>query len=252
MKILIYVPLAPNRPRIYARTITSLFTLNYKPYVDIVFGKQDEIITSDHNHDNKYANIRDKHNHARDIVLNNDYDAVLFVENDMIIPEDALDRLLEVNADVAYGLYISRHGWRRWLAFKSISDIAGVSFSNDPQYAKQQWGNVVTTEGVGMGCTLIKRNVLERISFRTHPENLVADDWMFAIDCKDNGFIQKHHLGVVCGHITPTGEILWPTNTNDTLHMVDFLDTSNMVLLDKNNPLVLDVGRNGIVVNKVI
>lgn len=251
MNILIYIPLAPLRPRIYARTITSVFTLKYDHYIDLVFGKEDNIPTSINNKSDKYQNICDKHNHARSLVLNNNYDAVLFVENDMIIPEDTLDKLINADADVAYGLYISRHGWRRWLAFDSISDIAGVSFSQNINKAKERWGQVVNTQGVGMGCTLIKRNVLEKIEFRTHPDNMVADDWMFALDCKQLEFTQKHDLSVICGHITPTGEILWPTNTNDTLHYVEFLDANNMVILDKENPLSLDVGTEGIAINRI-
>ncbi len=102
-----------------------------------------------------------------------------------------------------------------------------------------------------MGCTLIHRNVLEKIKFRTHHENLVADDWMFSLDCRMHGFVQKHDLSVVCGHITPNGEVLWPTNKNDTLHYVEFLNMENLVTVDQDHPLELNVGKYGIAVNKV-
>ena len=45
------------------------------------------------------------------------FDALLLVENDMILPPDALLKMAAVDADVVYGLYVNRHGWRKWLAY---------------------------------------------------------------------------------------------------------------------------------------
>jgi hypothetical protein len=96
-----------------------------------------------------------------------------------------------------------------------------------------------------MGCTLIKRNVLEEIRFRLHDgthswiveeyekqykkiginpyqdrRQMVCDDWLLAMDAQHYGFSQRANLGVVCGHIN--GEsVLWPDPEIDKLFRVD-------------------------------
>ena len=70
------------------------------------------------------------------------------------------------------------------------------------------WGNVIDTTGVGLGCTLIRREVLEAIPFRV-VDKWIANDWYFALDVAEKGFTQAHDCGVVCGHIDGY-RVLWP------------------------------------------
>jgi hypothetical protein len=51
-----------------------------------------------------------------------------------------------------------------------------------------------------MGCTLIRRCVLEQLIFRTH--RMACCDWGLAMDAQEYGFSQRCDLGVVCGHMT--------------------------------------------------
>ena len=76
------------------------------------------------------------------------------------------------------------------------------------QEREAMWGKVVDTAGVGLGCTLIRRDVLEAIPFRVKDE-WIANDWYFAIDAREKGFIQRHDCSVVCGHIDGY-RTLWP------------------------------------------
>jgi hypothetical protein len=131
----------------------------------------------------------------------------------MVIPPLALERMSRVEADVVYGLYVSRHGRHQWLAFSTLAGppdkYAGQSFSGSPELCKSAWGSVVESAGVGLGCTFVHRRVLEAIRFR-NPDGMVANDWHFALDVKAHGFHQAHDCGVVCGHIA--GEnTYWPT-----------------------------------------
>jgi hypothetical protein len=242
MNVLVYVPMAPTTPRIYARTVQSLFTLDWADELPIVFGRNDTP------KGDKYADLRHKHNAARRMALDGNYDAVLFVENDMVLPADALRRLVAVDADVAYGLYVNRHGWNRWLAFFNIAGYGGVSFSQDEERMRDAWGNVRESKGVGMGCTLIHRHVLEAIEFRNAPDDAVADDWMFALDCAERGYRQAHDFGCVCGHITPDGKVLWPNPDTPTRYSVEFLGKREEVRITKDNPLVIPVSMSGAVV----
>ena len=223
MKILVYVPLAPMTPRIYARSMTSIMTLQWYEPLDIMFGKHD--MTEYPGHDAGYLNLLEKHNRARDLVLSGGYDALFLAESDMILPTLALERLAQIDADVAYGLYVSRHGAHQWLAFDHISEkpYSGASLSADKLLAQAAWGQAVETQGVGMGCTLIHRHVLEAMPFRC-PDTQVADDWFFSLDCKTRGFRQVTDCGTVCGHIqgAPDPKIFWPEA--DGSYSVQFFD----------------------------
>jgi hypothetical protein len=209
MKILVYVPTSPYRPYIHKQTIDSIFDLKWTEPLQIVFDHQD--IKGMRSIDVGGINNAQKLNRARDIVLNNNYNALLTIDSDMIVPAITLERLTRVKADVAYGLYVSRHPDHKWLAFTELNEISGRSFGESPELCQKSWGKVVETAGLGNGCTLIHRNVLEKISFHFFVGRKGAPDWHLSLDCQKEGFTQMHDLGVVCGHINPEGtEIYWP------------------------------------------
>jgi len=89
--------------------------------------------------------------------------------------------------------------------------------SNFPELAEkgfqQGWLEV---SGVGFGCTLIYRRVLEKLEMRggDHP----APDNYFATDCLRAGFKQVCRFDVQCGHIN-NDVILWPLG-GDNLNTV--------------------------------
>lgn len=218
MKILTYCPLAPDKPKIYMRSLQSIFNLTWPEPMPIIFGREDNPLTE------HYVNLTAKHNQIRKMVLDGGFDALFLVEYDMIIPPSALLRLARLPFDVSYGLYCERHKLHRWLSFFYIDDIAGVSYSQDAERAEAAWGMACETAGVGLGCTLIKRKVLEQIEFRSHPTNMVADDWLFSLDVKAQGFTQGHDFGVMCGHITNRGDVIWPDIDASGFYRVEFLN----------------------------
>jgi hypothetical protein len=208
----------PFNPRIYPRTLASILELRVAN-CEILLHREDMQIETESRW--SMENITAKYNRARDLVLAGGYDALLTVEADMILPRNAVQRLLTVEADVAYGLYVSRRHKHYWLAFSELGpENKGRSLSEDPERARESWGQVVETAGVGMGCTLIHRRVLERIPFRRVIDGM-SNDWYFALDCQAAGFRQAHDLGVICGHID--GEaVYWPEPFVDKLYRIDF------------------------------
>jgi hypothetical protein len=169
--------------------------------------------------------IADKYNAGRTKALEGGYDAMLTIESDMVVPQDAITRLLACDADVAYGMYIFRRMPYAWSAYSYMFEEArmtGIPLSNVPERARADWGKVVDVDGVGLGCTLIKRHVLEASPFRADG-GLHADgtrshcDWYFAIDVLNAGFTQRCDTGLLCGHITELDRdgkvnpsVLWP------------------------------------------
>lgn len=176
--------------------------------MDIHYGRGDLIANPSWTEKND--NITYKYNTARKMALDGGYDALFTVEADMILPPLALERMTRIEADVVYGLYVSRHGKHPWLAFSRVTpEIRGSkSFDEYPDLMQAAWGRAVETVGVGMGCTLIWRHVLEAIPFRNTDE-LIANDWYFSLDLQAGGYMQKHDCGVVCGHIEGD-RVYWP------------------------------------------
>lgn len=242
MKVLVYVPLAPKTPKIYARTISTIFGMDWDEPLPIVFGREDNPKVS------KYQNLADKHNEARKMFLSGDYDALFMVENDMVLPKDTLSRLVDLGSDVGYGLYCSRHGRYRWLAFLEILGYHGISVSDSDNLAKEYWGQIRETKGIGMGCTLISRKVLENIFFRTEPGDIVADDWLFSLDCIQKGYKQVHDFGLVCGHITNVGapRIIWPDPDAPFSHRIELFDKSQITPVFQGQDVEINIGSFGV------
>lgn len=171
--------------------------------------------------------ILDKYSAARQAALTGGYDALWCVESDMLVPPDALARLLAANAGVAYGLYCFRRPPWDWSAFIGMDteSMLGYSLSGLPDRARKalREREVIETDGVGLGCTLISLDTLERVPFvlnkgKQHGEGTDAAhfshcDWYFALDCVEAGIRQVVDCGVVCGHITPhpAPSVLWPS-----------------------------------------
>lgn len=136
---------------------------------------------------------------------------MLCIESDMILPKDTITRLLDCEAHIAYGLYALRHaGHRTWSAALSVEDKKMISVSEDSEQARAAWGTIGDVQGIGQGCTLIRREVLEAIPFRLWKG--VSCDWPLAIDARKQGFTQRCNYGLLCGHmsLTPSPVTLWP------------------------------------------
>lgn len=227
MKVLVYCPLNPNYPRLWGRTVQSIFRLEWDKPLDWMFSANDNPYPKQ-----PYKNVTHNYNRARERVLEGGYDALLTIESDMIVPEFALRALVQADADVAYGLYVWRHGRRKWSAYHFMSETTGDSLSDKPDYARAVWGQTIPVEGVGLGCTLIYRDVLEAIPFRVNEDKQnFSCDWYFALDCLEAGAIQKCNTAVVCGHCSyePWPQIIWPDPQQEKLYRIESLEIPKVV-----------------------
>jgi len=204
MKILVFCPTNPKWPHLYGRTMHSLLRLRWEGVLEYLIMRGDSPL------EDRHDRITWKYQRGREAFLRGDYDAMLTAEADMILPGEALERLIDVGADVAYGLYCFRNHPHRWSAYEEVREESAKAISDDAESAWEAWGQVIPVAGVGLGCTLIRRHVLEELDF--HREETPSCDWDFAIDCQSKGFVQKCDLGVICGHITsePRFRIIWP------------------------------------------
>jgi hypothetical protein len=86
---------------------------------------------------NPYANITRKYERGRQMALDLGYDAMLCLEDDIIVPRDTLTRLLACDADIAYGLTCWRHGTPVWSArVEEEGQPLGRVLSETPERAR--------------------------------------------------------------------------------------------------------------------
>ena len=245
LKILAIPPLHPKygvRPVTWA-SINQAITA-YDGPIDWVISHNDNPLNEG------FENVTRQHNKARDILLAGDYDALLSIEADMIVPADAISRLIEADADIAYGIYVWRHRPQRWNTYNEVDLFGGWSYTMYPDMAREAWGTVRDVAGLGMGCTLIKRRVLEHLPFRLYDgrtddwimdvhgaemarhgidpyrprPGMFCDDWLLALEAQHFGYSQRANFNLICGHIDGT-TAYWPDIDADKLFRAEQLAT---------------------------
>lgn len=148
------------------------------------------------------------HNILRQKVLDGHYDYLLILDQDVIPPTDVIERLMAHDKDVVSALYFGHHDIGNgeiqvmpfaWVFSKDLGDWDHTGYLLDDEvWEKQQ---LVKIAFAGMGCLLIKRQVLEKVLFRYSSEMDAWDDRWFGVDVWANGFEFYLDNTVKCQHL---------------------------------------------------
>ena len=160
----------------------------------------------------KRGNVVKQYQKARERTIKDGFDAVLFIEHDMIIPPDALVKLADVpQADVVYGVYLWRHGSPMVNILRYVDSVnTDQSLDFFPTELAKAWKQkIIRCSGLGFGCTFIRRSVFDKVKIRKPPDGDYPDGPL-ASDCQRLGLKQYARFDVECGHIREDGFILWP------------------------------------------
>lgn len=147
-------------------------------------------------------NVTAQYQAAWRMVIEDGYEALLTVEHDIRIPPQAIERLMATAADVVYGVYLFRtwpalNAWR----YENQTNL-GMSLSNYPrELERMRQAGAGLVSGIGMGCTLIRRHVIEQIPLHDNPDG-GACDIPFAEDCLRKGLRAVARFDVLCSHWT--------------------------------------------------
>jgi hypothetical protein len=150
-----------------------------------------------------HANVLAQYKQAQYVFLAGDWDALLTVEHDNVLPDSgAVQRLLDTPGDVVYAPYVLRHGVAVLSTWQYIGDRnIGESLTLHPdELAKAKAANAYRICGVGMGCTLFRRHTLEAIEFRKGDGESYAPDIPFAQDALHKGFVSYGRFDVPVLH----------------------------------------------------
>lgn len=204
MRILIAVPTFES---IYPDTFKSIYDLDVSGH-DVAF----EFVRG-------YDCATARNKIAR-LAINGGYDYVLMVDNDVVLPKDAIVNLLDDPKDVCLGYYAHRDTdniYRGRTCVCKLLTAEGVRYKNYPlesEYTAEEISTLkangeykVRIHGGGMGCALIKTDVFNRTAYPWYDwanykdGGMLSEDLYFCENCRKNSIQIYTETRVNCGHM---------------------------------------------------
>lgn len=115
----------------------------------------------------KYENCHRNRNDLRERALQTDADYFLFLDDDVVLPPEAVKILVRAGKEVVGGYYqilgTDKYVCGRWVADNTFCNFSSVL------------PGLFSTDTVGLGCALISRNVLEKVKFESRTELFCKD-----------------------------------------------------------------------------
>ena len=196
MSILIAVPTFET---IYPDTFTSIYGLDTGDHAvlfDFVRG----------------YDVATARNNIAQKALDAGVDAVLMVDNDVIIPDDALMNLLEDPVDVCLGFYAHRNKDNEYTGKTNLCKLGEFNYTmqytaTELKALNQSGITKFQIHGGGMGCALIRTDVFRRIKYPwydwvNYPDRgTLSEDLYFCEQCKAAKIPIYSDTRVGCGHI---------------------------------------------------
>lgn len=148
------------------------------------------------------------HNLLRKEVLEKGYDYLLNLDQDVIPPADAIERLSSHKKKIVMGLYFGHHFVEQlneqrimpfaWNFTENKNEFGDVRYINPEETFEPGLIKIAFT---GAGCMFIHRSVLERIKFRYDDKYDAWDDRWFGFDAYEKGFTVYLDNTVKCRHL---------------------------------------------------
>jgi len=114
-----------------------------------------------------------------------DYDYLYFIDSDLVIPEDAIEKLLLTEADIALG----------WYFHKRFGDI---TLSWDDNGIKNKY--IIETDIGGNGGVLFNKKIIRNVRYNLY-NGTNAEDLVFYNKAKKMGFTVRGNLGLYYQHL---------------------------------------------------
>jgi len=199
--VLIFTPVL----RLEAETVQALMALEWDGPVSFLLQRDNPTGDGKKDHLHQYRR-------ARKTFLQGPWDAMLIIESDLVPPPDTLKKLAALQSDCSYGVYRFRvsNVINIFEKYPGKSKNLGQSLSIKKPLLKRAVAlGKYPCSGAGLGCILIRRQVLESLDFRLE-RNMAHCDTYFNQDVLQAGFTQMADFTVICGHKDLDGVVLWP------------------------------------------
>ncbi|MAG47692.1 hypothetical protein CL617_03725 [archaeon] len=154
------------------------------------------------------ARVIEAHNKLREYMLSNNFDYLLVLDQDIIVPKDVLEKLLFRGKDAISGLYFGHHqlpnGENKVMPFawafmnKNQGHWGDVRYLND----EETWNDkLIEIAFSGMGCVFLSKKVMEKIKFRYDEKIDSWDDRWLGFDLAKEGVKFYLDTNVKCKHL---------------------------------------------------
>lgn len=222
-KILIGVTCHDSKQYVIDLFIKSIRNLDYEAdivfvdnskevsYSDYIRNEGFEVILSNNKSDSTYERLKDAYNVLRSYFLEKDYTHLMVIEQDVIVPKDTIQRLLNHKKDIVSGLYYLKD-----LPCVMVGEVKDVPPGREREFRfekkayfydfidkKKLNGDLIEIFAAGLGCCLIKKEVLEKIEFRIDRNGNIFkghNDMAFHFDCRAKGYQVFLDSSIECEH----------------------------------------------------
>ena len=187
-KILIAVPTFET---ILPETFKSIYALNTKGHdVDFDFVKG-------------YDCARARNEIAKRAMEGN-YDYVLMVDSDIIIPENTIECLLQSPVDIVYGFCPRKNTTEKK---STVYKIGKPNFEDCYLFDNLPALTRVEVKGAGAACAMIKTDIFRKLKYPwfkyvSYPNNTyLSEDLYFCAEAGKAGYVMWADTRVRCGHL---------------------------------------------------
>ena len=196
MNILIGVPTFEN---VSVETFTSIYNLIFPQEIE-----KHELFFA------KGYGAAQSRNIIAKYAIQNEYDYILYVDSDIVLPPDALIKLLEQNTDITTGWYtcVFPDGSKNhsWVKFDEETKQYICKFE---EYGNPDPNAVMDVDACGFGCVLVKTNIFRQLQYPYFTYLEYSDGTVFAEDiyfchlvrCTLPDIKIRGIRSVKCGHI---------------------------------------------------
>ena len=167
-------------------------------------------------------------NHIVQTAIDGNYDYVLMVDNDTVLPKDALKNLLDEPVDVCLGYYAHRGSSNEYSGRQNVCKYLnemGFPWFNYPfeseftakelHELRDRGEKKIRIHGGGMGCAFIKVDVFRNMEYPWYDwvnyedrHGMLSEDLFFCEKCKMSQIPVYTDVRVGCGHIMR--KVQWP------------------------------------------
>lgn len=182
MKVLIEIPHVGMFPAQFVNAFPQLIATALKKGINIEYELR--------GHSLVYLARED----AAKYFLTTDCDSLLFLDSDMVPPPDTISRLVAHDRPIVSALAFRRVPNYEPCIFKHVGNEGGEIYHDYPK-------GLIEVAGTGMACTLIKKEVFEKVPQPWFTPGKLGEDLMFCKRVTEAGIPIYCDTTLLCGHV---------------------------------------------------
>lgn len=139
------------------------------------------------------------------IAMDGEYEYVLFVDSDIVLPPATLKYMVEDAPDICLGLYPKKNNTE---GLAEIFKLGTGDFTDLYMYDELPDGSKIKVKGGGFGCALVSTDVFRKLPYPwfkyvEYPNgSLLSEDLYFCDEAAKKGYTIYADTRVKCGHMT--------------------------------------------------